>query len=73
MTLLVPLEDYGDIARQYRGTSACGAILGLLKEVVQQRKALAFAASVIKSGEPWTETCEREIGSLLSPIEADHD
>lgn len=29
------------------------------------REALAFAASVIKSGEPWTETCEEKIGRLL--------
>lgn len=29
------------------------------------REALAFAASAIKSGEPWTDTCETKIGSLL--------
>ena len=27
--------------------------------------ALSAAASCIKSGEPWTETCEREIGDVL--------
>ena len=30
-------------------------------EIERLRKALAFAASAIKSGEPWTETCEREL------------
>lgn len=29
------------------------------------RAALAFAASVIKSGEPWTTTCEQVIGGAL--------
>lgn len=28
-------------------------------------EALAFAACTIKSGEPWTETCENVIGALL--------
>jgi len=32
----------------------------------QLHEALAFAASVIKSGEPWTDTCERIIGGALS-------
>lgn len=31
--------------------------------------ALAFAASVIKSGEPWTETCEQMIGGALAKLE----
>lgn len=29
------------------------------------REALAFAASCIKSGEPWTPDCERVIGRAL--------
>lgn len=29
------------------------------------RQALSFAVSVIKSGEPWTEECERIIGGAL--------
>jgi len=40
----------------------------LKSEVAQNerlRKALAFAASVIKSGESWTATCEDVIGSAL--------
>lgn len=34
-------------------------------EIERLQGALGFAASVIKSGEPWTETCEREIGGAL--------
>lgn len=34
-------------------------------EIERLRKALAFAACCIKSGEPWTETCEAEIGGAL--------
>lgn len=30
------------------------------------RETLAFAASVIKSGEPWSDTCEKVIGAALS-------
>src|SRR4051794_33592388 len=31
------------------------------------RRCLGFFASVIKSGEPWTETCQREYDEALSP------
>lgn len=34
-------------------------------EITKLRTALGFAASVIKSGEDWTDTCEREIGGVL--------
>ena len=34
-------------------------------ETARLRRALAFAASCIKTAEPWTETCDREIGALL--------
>ncbi len=37
----------------------------LVIQVNQMRNALAFAKSVIKSGESWSDTCEEEIGSLL--------
>lgn len=33
--------------------------------IAEHRHALAFARSVIKSGEPWTEQCEQIIGALL--------
>jgi hypothetical protein len=36
-------------------------------EIEQLRAALAFAASVIKSGEPWSPTCEQIIGAALKP------
>jgi hypothetical protein len=39
--------------------------VALWKEVERLREALAFAASVIKSGEPWTTTCEEVIGGAL--------
>jgi hypothetical protein len=39
------------------------------KERAKLREALGFAASVIKSGEPWTETCERVIGGALAPFD----
>lgn len=34
-------------------------------QVRMMRRGLAFARSVIKCGEPWTDTCELEIGSFL--------
>jgi hypothetical protein len=34
-------------------------------ENARLREALAFAQSVIKSGEPWTQTCEDVIGGAL--------
>lgn len=30
-------------------------------EIERLRRAVAFARSVIKSGEPWTDTCEKEL------------
>lgn len=42
-----------------------------LREALEDTsKALAFASSVIKSGEPWTEQCEREIGGALRALRA---
>ena len=46
-------------------TKCEGEIATLRATVEKLRGALGFAASVIKSGEPWTPTCEREIGDLL--------
>ncbi len=37
-----------------------------LPKLIAQANALAFAASVIKSGEPWTSTCEDIIGKALA-------
>ena len=36
------------------------------KEIARLREALAFARSVILSGEPWTPECDRIIGGALS-------
>jgi chromosome segregation ATPase len=37
----------------------------VLVKLITAEEALAFAACVIKSGEPWTDTCERVIGGAL--------
>jgi hypothetical protein len=37
----------------------------LREERRRLREALAFAQSAIKSGEPWTQTCEDVIGAAL--------
>jgi hypothetical protein len=37
----------------------------LRSKLAKMRDALAFAASVIKSGEPWTDKCEEVIGGAL--------
>ena len=34
-------------------------------ELERARQGLAFACSVIKSGEPWTDTCEKIIGAAM--------
>ena len=59
-TLAAPQEEVEEIwmaAWGARGT-----------EVAAYRDALAFAASVIKSGEPWTATCEAKIGGALAKL-----
>lgn len=37
--------------------------------LAKAREALAFAASCIKSGEPWTDHCEAVIGAALLAAE----
>lgn len=72
MALLVPLEDYRDIARQYRGTPACGAILGLLKEVEQQRKdAGILLASLDFMQEATGEKLDPDDAAIVARIRAD--
>lgn len=34
-------------------------------EVAKLRRVICFFASVIKSGEPWTETCQREFNAVM--------
>jgi len=40
------------------------------KEIDRLRGCLGLFASVIKSGEPWTEICQREYDKALNPTEA---
>lgn len=54
----------------YKAQSLMATIDARLAPVLE---AMAFAASVIKCGEPWTEACEKRIGAalaLLRPAEA---
>ena len=39
----------------------------LLDRITDLLDALGFAQAVIRSGEPWTDTCERVIGGALHP------
>lgn len=48
--------------------ASAAEIATLRDEVERLRAALAFARSVIKSGEPWTETCERVIDGALNSV-----
>lgn len=50
---------------QERYRKAAAALLALAARNEELRRALAFAACTIKSGESWTDTCEREIGNVL--------
>lgn len=43
----------------------------LKARVAELRRVLAFAQSVIKSGEPWTNDCEKTIGAALQQGEND--
>ena len=45
---------------------AIAEILQLRSKVYRMQTALGFFSSVIKSGEPWTETCEREYRAALA-------
>ena len=43
MALLIPIKDYEDMARQYRGTPASTAIIGLISEVKSLQTTIAWA------------------------------
>ncbi len=60
MALLVPLEDYREIARQCKGTTACGAILGLINEVQTLRRAL-IKGPCTQNSIPCSWPCDSEI------------
>lgn len=51
-----PDDDLSVLARQFLRSRERTEVLS---------RALAFASSVIKSGESWTNTCERVIGDAL--------
>lgn len=40
----------------------------LARDVIALRKCLSFFASVIKSGEPWTATCESEYRKAMQNV-----
>jgi hypothetical protein len=46
-------------------TDTTTEVANLRAERLALRQAVAFFASVIKSGEPWTETCERTLRAVL--------
>lgn len=46
----------------------CDRIQSLEAEVARLREALAFAESCIKSGEPWTQTCEEMFGKAREAL-----
>ena len=47
------------------GCLACAAE----RQLAEARRALGFFASVIMSGEPWTEVCEQRYRAALAPAE----
>lgn len=61
------LSDYQKHVEQPRREQDALEIKALREQRDQLRSVLAFAASVIKSGEPWTDQCERVIGGALKP------
>ncbi len=69
MTLSVPLDEYLCIARKYRGTSACSAIIGLHAEVFSLRKLLQEILETYKDQcamEPDKELCIRVEAEIVS-------
>lgn len=61
---ILTIQQLGELERQ--GLIGCRHSMGDAIETARAAyNALCFAASVIRSGEPWTETCEQKIGALL--------
>ena len=52
-----------DLLREVRDKD--GRIADLERQLAEARRCLGFFASVIKSGEPWTNTCQREYDKAL--------
>lgn len=60
------LEYFSVIAER---DTLTGQVSGLVKKNYELAQAVAFFASVIKSGEPWTQTCEDTLAkALAAPI-----
>jgi len=60
------LNTLRNFENQTRVTQALSFAIRAIEENKELREALAFAKCTIKSGEPWTETCEEMIGSVLA-------
>lgn len=54
-----------DVEKHRADCSISEVVVLVEDEYVRLHRALAFAASVIKSGERWSQECEEMIGSLL--------
>jgi hypothetical protein len=71
MDELEQLKERLRLAETVRGDARAASNKNLMEkcdaeqQVRMMLRALAFARSVIKSGEPWTDACELEIGSFL--------
>jgi hypothetical protein len=50
--------EAGGCARDQGTTQYCAEAVALQKRVAELERLAAFFASCIKSGEPWSETCE---------------
>lgn len=63
------VHNYCRLAKQYQDDKM--QVRALKAERDALRAALAFAASAIKSGEPWTARCEEVIGQSLAGVEGE--
>jgi len=55
---------YGDLTKERDDLVA--EVISLQSKLENGRKAVGFFASVIKSGEPWSEACEQALREALS-------
>ncbi len=60
-------DDTGTVlARDYADIEKVSAIVGSFDRIAQLERCIGFFASVIKSGEPWTATCQREYEAVFA-------
>jgi hypothetical protein len=62
-------HDCWNVARRMLDEPDDGSLTSKEEEIGELRRALAFARSCIKSGEPWTDRCEEVIGRALAVTE----